>query len=68
MLKALKARTPPESKPVCAWSLPASQILEKTESDLSGFSLGDGGGGFGMVFGGVVALAVIGAGLGLGRR
>jgi len=44
VLKELKARTPPESKPVCAWSLPASQILEKTESDLSGFSLGDGGG------------------------
>ena len=36
MLKELKARTPAESKPVCAWSLPASQILEKTESDLSG--------------------------------
>ena len=33
---------------------------------VSGFSLGDGGGGFGMVLGGVAALAAIGAGLGKG--
>jgi sulfite reductase alpha subunit-like flavoprotein len=63
VLKELKARKPAEAQPVCAWSLPASQILEKSESDLSGFSLGDGGGGFGMVFCGVVALAAVGAGL-----
>ena len=40
----------------------ASQILEKSEGDLSGFSLGEGG-GFGMAFCAVAAIAAVGAGL-----
>jgi sulfite reductase alpha subunit-like flavoprotein len=50
------------SKPsVCDWTKPASEILEKTESDLSGFSVGDGGGA-GMMIGIAVLVAALGAG------
>ena len=50
------------SKPsVCDWTKPASEILEKTESDLSGFSVGDGGGP-GMMIGIAVLVAALGAG------
>ena len=43
--KALASLPSADAPPACKWTVPASQVLEKTESDLdTGMNLGGGGG------------------------
>ena len=58
--KALHARTPASKPPVCEWTEPAREILEKSESDLGGFSIEDSSPLFNMAVGAAVLVVACG--------
>tara|TARA_B110001452_G_scaffold228874_1_gene204509 strand:- start:356 stop:904 length:549 start_codon:yes stop_codon:yes gene_type:complete len=61
VLKALTSPPKASAKPVCDWTEPAKEIMEKEESDLLMFADSDSSGG-GMIIGGVVLAAALAAG------